>query len=223
MTKSRKRGNRTNRQPAVPNRDQYQRLDQPNGTEDSQNSTRSTLGRIFGRTPSADSPSQERNVYFSSRPQDGNYSPRQLSPLSPITGSEQPPTDLLIDIGPPPNNAIANYLNDDPYNSDIDTTSRHTSVAEEDVCFPQPDIEKHQGETDYDALEEFLDEESAVLFSSPTTDRSHRKSSRNIFTASPTETSPTGLDNNISKRHRRLSTVGERRFSMYGDRDKVNI
>ncbi|KAI8580044.1 hypothetical protein K450DRAFT_239103 [Umbelopsis ramanniana AG] len=219
MTKSRKRGNRTSRPPAVPNRDQYQRLDQPNGTEDSQNSARSTLGRIFGRTPSADSPSQERNVYFSSRPQDGNYSPRQLSPLSPNTGSEQPPTDLLIDIGPPPSNTIANYLNDDPYNSDIDTTSRHTSVAEEDVCFPQPDIEKHQGETDYNALEEFLDEEGAVLFSSPITDRSNRKSSRNVFTASPTETSPQG-DNDIRKRHRRLSTVGERRFSMYGDRDK---
>jgi len=137
--------------------------------------------------------------------------------------SEQNPmsTDLLIDIGPEhmvP--AVARYLNEDPYNSDVDTTSRHTSVAEEDVCFPQPDIEKHKGETDYEALEEFLEEENSSLFSSPT-DRPARKSSRNIFSASPTDINHQTFDTSVRLRHRRLSTMGgDRRYSMYGDRDK---
>jgi hypothetical protein len=146
--------------------------------------------------------------------------------MSPMAGSETTPmsTDLLIDIGPEPIvPTVANYLHEDPYSSDIDTTSRHTSVAEEDVCFPQPDIEKHQGEADYVALEEFLEEENETLVTSPT-DRQNRKSARHIFTASPTELNQLAFEASTRPRHRRLSTIGgDRRFSMYGDRDKVKI
>lgn len=226
MTKSKKRGSKTGRTHNGLNRNQYQRLNHNDVAEDTQNGARSTLGRIFGRATS-DSSTQERNVFFSTRPtHENSYSPTERSPLSPLMTSEQNPmsTDLLIDIGPEhmvP--AVARYLNEDPYNSDVDTTSRHTSVAEEDVCFPQPDIEKHKGETDYEALEEFLEEENSSLFSSPT-DRPARKSSRNIFSASPTDINHQTFDTSVRLRHRRLSTMGgDRRYSMYGDRDKVNI
>lgn len=227
MTKSKKRASKAGRTLNGSNRNEYQRLNPNDAPEDSQNGTRSTLGRIFGKAPTSDSPTHERNVFFSSNPTSvKSYNPRPKSPLSPLTGSDQTPmsTDLLIDIEHDPIVPnVANYLQDDPYNSDIDTTSRHTSVAEEDVCFPQPDIEKHQGETDYDALEEFLEEENASFLPSPT-DRSNRRSTRNIFTASPTDINQPAFENSVRKRQRRLSTIGgDRRYSMYGDRDKVNI
>ncbi|KAJ2961627.1 hypothetical protein NQZ79_g3160 [Umbelopsis isabellina] len=224
MTKSKRRGNRPGRAQNGAHRNQYQALVQEEAPENSQVGARSTLDRIFGRTVSAsENATNDRNNRYS--PNSPNGHPYNADRSSPLVDSETNPmsTDLLIDIGPEPVvQAISNYLNQDPYNSDVDTTSRHTSVAEEDVCFPQPDIEKHQGETDYEALQEFLEEESDILVSSPS-ERQNRKSGRNMFTSSPTSGGggQSAFDSN-RPRYRRLSTVGgDRKFSMYGDRDKV--
>lgn len=224
MTKSKRRGNRSGRSQNGAHQNQYQALVQDEVPENSQVGARSTLDRIFGRTVSAsENATNDRNIRFS--PTSPHGYPFNADRSSPLADSDTNPmsTDLLIDIGPEPMvQPISNYLNQDPYSSDLDTTSRHTSVAEEDVCFPQPDIEKHQGETDYEALQEFLEEESDMLVSSPT-ERQTRRSSRNMFTSSPTSGGQSGFDSN-RPRYRRLSTVGgDRKFSMYGDRDKVFI
>ncbi|CAM0135955.1 unnamed protein product [Umbelopsis sp. WA50703] len=230
MAKSKRRGNRPGRAQNGANRNQYQPLIQEQIPENSQVGARSTLDRLFGRTaPTSENATNERNIRFSPNSlHEHSYNTNgssAISPLTPLIDAETNPmsTDLLIDIGPEPAvQAISSFLNQDPYNSDMDTTSRHTSVAEEDVCFPHPGIEKHQGETDYEALEEFLEEESGMLLASPV-ERQNHKSSRHMFTSSPTSSGgggQSGFDFN-RPRYRRLSTVGgDRKFSMYGDRDK---
>lgn len=100
--------------------------------------------------------------------------------------------DVMIDMPTSGTNTPANY------HSDIETSSNSPmSSVEVDVCFPTPN-KKEEGGVDYEALEEFIENEKKEA-----AEHKHEK----------------------TQHRRRLSTMGaseSRRYSMYGDRMMVS-
>ncbi|CAO3614448.1 unnamed protein product [Mucor fragilis] len=180
MAKSKKRHNQKNnsRTPAAIAATANQRQQQAmnNG---GQTSSFQPLNMFFGGSrnagyqaiPSTENLTDSNNDHYFSR------SPHQLGDH-----------DVMIDMPTSGTNTPANY------HSDIETSSNsRMSSVEVDVCFPTPN-KKEEGGVDYEALEEFIENEKKEA-----AEHKHEK----------------------TQHRRRLSTMGaseSRRYSMYGDR-----